>query len=169
MKLPDDLKFRNTVHGSGERGMFFYIYEDSVDFGVQMEARREAGARIETQQWRHQALPDQHFPTLAVLAAALEPVTEEQAAAEAGKWPTVTVEPEGASLNNSCRLCPREPFTRAVHRVRVATSWCSRDGHYAGLCDTHRPLADDATALIAALDAEVAERRARAAARGRPW
>lgn len=160
MQIADELTFKNTSHGSGANGMYVYDYEDTSNAGVHLEARRESRRHAEVRKWRHVALPDQDFPTFEELVAALEPVTLEQAEAERAKWPVVEVKPEGASLNNRCRLCPREPHTRATHRATVRENWVPGVfRHYAGLCKAHLLLADDPPALIAALDAELAARK----------
>ncbi|GEM_PF-4870716 len=162
MKLPDNLLFRNVRHGSGVNGMYVYHYSDTAGAGVHLEARRASRGAEEVRTWRHTALPNQGFTSLEALEAALLPITQEQADAENAQWPQVDVRPEGATLNNRCRLCPHEPHSRATHRVLVRQSWIESDwGHYAGLCDSHRRLADDVVALIDALNAEVAERTAR--------
>lgn len=162
MKLPDELKFKETLHGHGAKGMYVYCYTDTEGHGVHVEARRESGARHETKKWSHVALVGQHFPSLDALKGALATVSDEQCAAERAKWPQVTIEPEHEGSPNRCRLCPRDPLVPAVHRITTRNSWVEQDfGHFAGLCDAHRALADDPPALIAALDAEVAERKSR--------
>ncbi len=166
MLLPDDLLFQNVSHGSGANGMYVYQYRDASGAGVHMEARRDSRSKPEVRTWRHTAMPGQSFATFDALRTAVLAVTPEQAAVEHARWPQVEIRPEGPALNNRCRLCPREPHIRAMHRVLVRRSWIDQDwDHHAGLCDAHRPLADDVGALTAALDEEVAQRRERAAAK----
>lgn len=167
MQIAEGLMFKITAHGSGAKGMYCYDYEDTSSAGVHLECRRESSRHAEVRKWRHVALPGQGFATFEELVAALEPVTLEQAATERAKWPVVEVSPEGATLNNRCRLCPREPHVRATHRALVRENWIPGIfRNYAGLCDAHLPLADDTPALIAALDAELAARNARRALKG---
>ncbi len=163
MRIPE-LKFRETQHGRGSRGMYFYEYADTAGMGVRVQMGREAGARSETQIWWMDALPGQTFSSFQALQSAAESLTEEQAAAERAKWPQVEMKPEFEGSHNRCRLCPREPHTQATHRVTIHGAW-KHIGHYAGLCDEHAKLAETPAALVAALDEEVAARKARAAAK----
>lgn len=167
MKLPEVMNFRETLHGHGAKGMYVYCYASTAGEGVHVEIRSERRGAPETKAWRHVALPDRSFATLEALKAAVEPLTDEHAAAERTRWPTVTVEPEYEGSVNTCRLCPTGPARPlARHRATVRVSWIAESSRTAGLCDDHKLLADDPAALIAALDQEVAERRARAAEKG---
>lgn len=161
MILPSELKFRETLHGHGANGMYVYCYQDVLKAGVTVEVRRESRRVAETQAWRHVALPEQEFATLSELRAALEMVTDEQAAAEAAKWPQAKVESVAETTPNRCRLCPREPRVPGPHTVLVKTSW-SEITFYASLCAEHAALASEPRTLLARLEAEVAERKARA-------
>lgn len=157
MFLPDKFELKEVRHGHGD-GMWFYDFKDTAGLGVHVHQRSDKqGHRI---QWMHVALPEMKFASLESLRAALVPVTHHQIDTEAAKWPQLKIEPEAPTLNNRCRLCPREPHIRATHRVTVMLSWIET-GHYAGLCDEHAGLAGQPQLLIAALDAEVEARRQR--------
>lgn len=166
MHIPE-LTFRETKHGHGARGMYFYEYADTAGMGVRVQIRREADARSETQTWWIDALPGQTFDSVQALQASAERPTEEQAAAERAKWPQVEMEPEFEGSLNRCRLCPREPHSQANHRATIHGAW-KHISHYAGLCDEHAKLAENPAALVAALDEEIAARNARAASKKAP-
>ena len=179
MNVPEEIKIRNTMHGSGAKGMAIYGYEDCHGLGIRMEARRKDGRSPFVETWFLDALPGHEFATFAELREKALPLTDEQIKAEtADKYPLIAkMGPD--SCGNACRLCPRPPYVpgpRAHHEtwsVQVAYSW--KDCHSVSLCDTHMEqfgldgATHDVKALVAALEAEVAERRARAAARGNPW
>lgn len=174
MIIPDNITMRETAHGHGAHGMAFYSYEDTAGLGVQMEERRESGRGAFIETWFHQALPERKFTTLADLSAAAAILTEEQIEAEAAKYPFFRKIATDA-CGNACRLCPRPLYTgeRVKHdtwRVHVARGWRAVTDRQCSLCDAHfRQLNGKPAELLAALDAEVAERSARAAAKGLPW
>lgn len=178
MNIPEVIGMRNAMHGSGAKGMAIYGYEDTSGLGIRMEARRKNGRSPFVETWFLDALPGQEFATFAALREKALPLTDEQIKAEtADKYPLVAkIEPD--TCGNACRLCPRPAYVpgRVHHEtwsVEVAYSW--KDCHSVSLCDSHMAqfgldgATHDAKALVAALQAEVAERRAKAAARGNPW
>ena len=172
MDIPANLTMRNTVHGSGAKRMAFYGYEDNAGLGVRMEARRKDGRSPFVETWFLDALPGREFASFKDLREAALPLTDVQIAAEtADKYPLIRgVEPD--SCSNRCRLCPRtelaiDSATRAPEkydtwRVVLAYSW--KDSHSLSLCDEHlEKFQNDAKGLRAAIEAEVEQRRARAA------
>ena len=180
MELPESIQMKNTVHGHGGKGMAFYGYEDTAGLGVRMEARRKDGRSPFIETWTHDALPGREFQSYRALRDVVLPLTPEQIAAEtADKYPLVR-ELEPDSCGNACRLCPRPPYVPGQERVKhdtwratIAHAWNDLSG--CSLCDAHMAqfgldgATPDAKALVAALEAEVAERRAKAAAKGNPW
>lgn len=172
MKLPEKLSMRETAHGHGAKGMAFYTYADGA-IGVHMEARRASSRErfVESFWWAY--MPGQTFPTYRALCEAALSVTEEQMEAERAMYPYVrSAEPVGErSYQNRCRLCPwgadhgssRKPGVLIVH---LAHNWQPSEDSYVELCEDHQHIVQDARALNEALDAEVAVRKARAAAKG---
>ncbi|QOT74857.1 hypothetical protein [Cupriavidus basilensis] len=174
MNIPDKLTLRETAHGHGANGMAFYGYEDTAGLGIQMEARRESGRSGFIETWFHEALPERKFATWAELSAAVAALTDEQVEAEAAQYPRFrSIRPD--TCGNACRLCPRPSYTgeRVKHdtwRVHVARGWRAVTDWRCSLCDTHLNQFDGKPAeLIAALEAEAAERRASTAEKGLPW
>ncbi len=169
MKIPTHLTMREVAHGVGARGLAFYEYEDTTGLGVQMQARRESSRTSFVETWYHVALPERSFATLAELAASVDVLTDDQIAAEASNYPRFrSVKPD--SCGNACRLCPRPTYSggpRVHHntwRVAVARSWRPVTDSSCSLCDGHRAQFDGKPAeLLAALHAEAAQRKARAA------
>ena len=140
MILPDDLKLRNTAHGSGAQGMAFYTYEDSAGLGVVMQARREHGRARFIQTWRFMWLPDHVCASFQELADAVLPLTDADIAAEKACWPQL-----GAVRNligtNSPNTCMRHRDRPGVIQVGVDTCWIPGQGLIASLCDECRPAA----------------------------
>lgn len=170
-ELPEHLFMRETRHGTGDSGLAFYDYEDNAGLGVQMQARRERRGERFVETWFHQMLPGMTFTTYAAMCEAYAKLTPEDIAAEKAMYPYIR-ELKKDSCGNACRLCPRPPYmpgSRVLHdtwRVDVATGWRASDGHFASLCHVHKAqFGHDPAALLAALDAEVVARRARADAR----
>lgn len=172
MNIPKSIKLRETLHGHGANGMAVYGYEDTGGLGIRMEARRKDGRSLFVETWFLDALPGQDFPSFAALREKALPLTDEQIAAETSdKYPLI----KDAGLDpcgNACRLCPRPPTMfddkgeRIKHdtwRVTLAYSW--KDNHPVSLCDEHMNQYEaDPKGLRAAVEAEVAARKARAAA-----
>lgn len=175
MHIPEDLDMRETAHGHGANGMAFYGYEDAAGLGVQMQARRENGRSRFVETWFHVALPERAFASLVELRAAVATLTDEQIAAEAAKYPHFrSIKTD--TCGNACRLCPRRPYKpgpRIKHdttRVSIAKCWRVATDSSCSLCADHLKQFEGKPAeLVAALEAEVAERKARAAARGGSW
>lgn len=140
MRLPPGLKIRNTAHGSGARGMAFYDHEDTEGLGIVMQARREHSRAPFIETWRFRWLPDQVFSSIAELARALEPLTDEQIAAEKARWPRLGVVRELAGTN-SPNTCMRHRDRPAVIQVGVDTCWIRGQGLIASLCEECRPAA----------------------------
>lgn len=172
MKLPDNPRMETTQHGSSRQGGYFYRYEDRAA-GVVAEVRRETRRAPEVIAYSYVWLPDKTFASYDELRAAAEAIAEEQVAAERASFPKIrSVGP--ATANGECRLCPsvpsRDPREQgrrppAVVDVSIAVNPDPHADRFCRLCGAHRPLADDARALIAALDAQLAGRRAVHAAR----
>lgn len=171
MNIPENVKMRNTLHGSGAKGMAVYGYEDTGGLGIRMEARRKDGRSPFVETWFLDALPGQEFKTFADLRAKALPLTDEQIAAESDKYPLIkSAEPD--SCGNRCRFCPRtdtlfnrsgEPVKHDTWRVTLAYSW--KDFTSLSLCDAHMDqYKADPKSLSAAVGAEVAARKARAEA-----
>lgn len=171
MNIPEKIQIRNTQHGSGAKGMAVYGYEDTDGLGVRMEARRKDGRSPFIETWFLDALPGQEFKTFAELRAKALPLTDEQIAAETrDKYPLIK-DAGPDTCGNACRLCPRTVPSfdvkgeRVMHdtwRVTLAYSW--KDCTSLSLCDAHmNQYESDAKGLSAAVDAEVAARKARAA------
>lgn len=161
--LPTELSLRETMHGHGAKGTALYRYADR-EHGVHLEARRATSRErfIETFTWDY--LPGQTFSTYAALCEAAKGVTDADIAAEKAMYPYVRkAEFVGnRTYSNKCRLCKEDGFLI----VHLATNWQPSEDRYAELCNGHRFLADNPKALAEALDAEVAARKARAAAKG---
>lgn len=170
MEIPTSIKLRNTLHGSGAKGMAVYGYEDTAGLGIRMEARRKDGRSPFIETWFLDALPGQEFKTFAELRAKALPLTDEQIAAETSdKYPLIK-EAEPDSCGNACRFCPRTEtlFNRSGERVkhdtwRVTLAYSWKNFTSLSLCDDHMSqYENDPKGLSAAVDAEVAARRARA-------
>jgi hypothetical protein len=166
MQVPESFKARMLLHGSKGKGGYVYVYKDVEGLGITKVIDRKTRRDPETYEWMADALPGQTFPTLQALAAAMEPVTPEQLAAEAAKYPTMRSEvviSTDRMQNTRCRLCGFHTSVPAVVEVTVATSWTGlSDWNMVDLCNEHRELTARPAELIAALEAEVAGRSARA-------
>ena len=168
MKVPAQIKLRETAHGHGAKGMAFYDYEDAEGLGIQMQARRENGRSPFIETWFFEYLPDRRFETFAALASVLTEMTDEQIEAEASKYPRFSrIEPD--TCGNRCRLCPRPAYDpnvgRVKHetwRVQVAKGWRASTDWFCSLCDDHLAQFDGKPAeLVEALKKEVEERKSR--------
>jgi len=155
---------RNTLHANLGHGGYRHEYEDGL--GNRCTSVKPARNQPERTFWTHDLLPDQKFPNYPTMNAVLLTLTREQIEAEQGKYPHIgTVARD--ECGNACRLCPRQPFTgeRVKHetwRFSVMTSW--QGAWHASLCETHsQEFTGEPDALLAALKAEVAERKVRAA------
>lgn len=159
MKLPEKVTMREAMHGHGARGYAFYLNEDTLGLGVTQTVTLNPHRTVYGFDW----LPEREFKTYGELCVALRDVTDEQIAAEKAKWPQVVTEREAS--DSPCRLC------RSPGKLQVTLQESPRptDARIGTLCDACTPLAKDPPALLAAFEAEVAARRARAAAKGRPW
>lgn len=140
MRLPPSLTIRNTAHGSGERGMAFYMHEDTAGLGIVMTARRENSRAPFIETWRFRWLPDRVFSTIAELARALEPLTPEDIAAEQARWPRLGKVTDLAGKDWPNR-CMRHRDRAAVIQASVETCWIPSVGLIASLCDECRPAA----------------------------
>lgn len=160
MKLPSKLSMKELAHGHGERGMAFYTYEDTEGFGVVMEARREAGARLFIETYRFAWLPHQVYGSYSALCAALEALTDEQVAAEKALWPQMR-EPirEDRGQVGGCWIHPDQP---ATHFGSALTCWIAARAAHAMLCEACAAEAGPAVIMRAseARRAQVAARRA---------
>ncbi|PLP96917.1 hypothetical protein [Cupriavidus pauculus] len=165
MNIPDNLTLYSTVHGHGANGLAFYRYADQDGFGVHLDARRESFGKPFVESYWLDALPDQRFPTLLALQLAAEALTDDQVAAERGKYPQIrNSRPVGErSYQNKCRLCPREDARPGALIVYLARNWNPVTDHRAELCERHKDMADDPAGLDTAIKAEVARRAAKAA------
>ena len=166
MKIPNinDLRLRNTQHGSGKNGLNFYVYEDRVGVGVVMEARRESWRHTFIEKWSLNALPWQHFKTLGELQTAAEHLTDSDLLQEGSKYPALgDIEEEGGS-GNRCRLCGPGLLSAKTHWVELLLSW--QKSWHAPLCDDHvNQYMVNPSGLHLALQQEVEERKRRAVAR----
>lgn len=176
MDIPETINIKNTAHGHGAKGLAWYGYEDTAGLGVRMEARRKDGHSPFIETWFLDALPGREFASFGALREAALPLTpEEIEATTSAMYPLIKdVEPD--SCGNRCRLCPRTPTLdgsgeRVMHetwRVTLAYSW--KDQHGLSLCDDHLARFEtDPKGLRDAVEAEVAERKACAAAKGLKW
>ncbi len=165
MHIPMSFNVRMVLHGSKGKGGYLYVYKDVEGLGVTKVIDRKTRRDPETYEWLADSLPGQTFPTLKALAAAMEPVTPEQVAAEAAKYPTMRSEvviPTDRIHNTRCRLCGFHTSVTAVVEVTVATSWTGlSDWNHVDLCNEHSQLTERPAELVAALLAEVAVRSAR--------
>ncbi|GJG92886.1 hypothetical protein [Cupriavidus pauculus] len=171
MNIPDDLTLYSTVHGHGANGLAFYRYADQDGFGVHLDARRESYGKPFVNSFWLEALPEQRFPTMPALQLAARDLTDDQVATERAKYPLIrSSRPVGERRHqNLCRLCPRSAGQPGAVIVHLARNWNPAVDRYVELCDAHGSLSDNPAALDAALEAELAERKARAAAQGLPW
>jgi hypothetical protein len=137
MHIPPGLKIRNTMHGTGAHGMAFYVHEDTAGLGIVMTARRENSRSAFIETWRFRWLPDQVFSTIAELARALEPLTDEQIAAEKARWPRLgkVTDLIGKDWPNSCMRHRQRP---GVIQASVSTCWIPGQGLIASLCEECR-------------------------------
>jgi len=176
MDIPEKIGVKNTAHGHGAKGLAWYGYEDTSGLGIRMEARRKDGRSPFVETWFLDALPGREFASFGDLREAALPLTpEEVEAATSAMYPLIKdVAPD--TCGNRCRLCPRTPMFNAagerdMHetwRVTLAYSW--KDSHPLSLCADHlERFEKDPKGLRDAVEAEVAERRARAAANGFKW
>lgn len=174
LPLPADLKMRNTLHGRRAKGGYVYRYSDADGLGVNAVADKLERGQPERVTWSFAWLPEREFRTYDELRAAVAGLTDEQLAAEKARYPFVReiepVEP-GRKYANRCRLCPFAPEARVdgKYSVVLANSPDPMDDDHTELCEAHRPIADNPRELAAALAAEVAARKAAAAAKGFPW
>lgn len=175
MDIPESIKLRETLHGSGAKGMAIYGYADTGGLGVRMEARRKDGRSPFIETWFFDALPGREFASFKALRDAVLPLTPEQIAAEtADKYPLIR-DAEPDSCGNACRLCPRPAYVPGQERVkydtwRVTLAYSWKDEHPVSLCDAHMEQFEaDPKGLRAAIEQEVELRRQRAKANGFPW
>lgn len=140
MRLPPNLTMRNTQHGTGDRGMAFYVHEDTAGMGVVMTARRESSRAPFIEIWRFRWLPGGEFGTVAELARALEPLTPEDIAAEKARWPRLgkITDLAGKDWPNKCM---RHRDRLGVIQASVETCWIPGQGLIASLCEECRPAA----------------------------
>lgn len=167
MEIPENINMKNTLHGSGAKGMAIYGYEDAHGLGIRMEAKRKDSRSPFIETWFLDALPNREFPTFKELRETALPLTDEQiAAATVDAYPLIKdIEPD--PCGNRCRLCPCPPYVPGQVRIKydttrltLAYSW--KDGHPLSLCDEHLDqFANDPKGLAAAVKAEVEQRRAR--------
>lgn len=169
MILPKQPAMKNTAHGHGDKGMYFYRHRDVDDLGINIDIRRESSKHPEVVRFYYDWLPEQYFPDYRTLWDAVALLPDEQIEAEKAKYPLVrSAEPVAErNHNNKCRLCSALPEPKhGVLIVHLAGYWCPGDDRYCELCGDHQHLVEDPRALWAALDAEVAARRARRLAKG---
>lgn len=140
MRFPPGLTIRNTQHGTGDRGMAFYVHEDTAGLGIVLTARREHSRAPFVETWRFRWLPDQVFSTVADLARALEQLTDEQIAAEKARWPRLgkVTDLTGKDWPNKCMRHRDRP---GVIQASVGTCWIPGQGLIASLCEECRPAA----------------------------
>lgn len=133
MKLPADLKIKNTAHGHGAKGMAFYTDEDTAGLGVVRDMRRESGRHPFVATWRFRWLPNRAFLSFRDLEVALEQVTDEQVAAEKAKWPALA---EVTDLTDKewPNKCWRHRDRPAAIQACVRCSWIHGDVVVASLC-----------------------------------
>lgn len=157
---------RNTLHANLGHGGYRYEYEDGL--GSRCTAVRPARNQPERTFWTHDLLPDREFPDYAAVNSVLLNLTRADIATEQGKYPRLAPI-ERDSCGNRCCLCSRIPGGSPIGtkyetwHVELKTSW--QHSRWASLCDAHRDeFADKPDELLAALKAEVAERKARSKA-----
>jgi hypothetical protein len=166
--IPESINIRETMHGHGAKGMAFYVYADTGDLGIRMEARRKDGRSPFIETWFLDALPNREFSSFAALREAALPLTDAEIEAQTTACYPLVKDAKPDSWGNRCRLCPRPLFdpgaARVKHdtwRVTIAYSWKDLDS--LSLCHDHLATFEkDPKGLRAAIEAEVAERRARA-------
>lgn len=163
MNLPTQIRMRNTMHGKRSKGGYFYRYSDVDGLGVNALADKLDRNTPEKVTWSFAWLPDREFKDYEDLRAAVEALSDDEIAAAKARFPVIEeIEPADSAMGNTCRLCkPRSP---AAWQGTLGVSPDPMDSWPFWLCDTHRPLADKPAELLAALKADVEERRqARAA------
>lgn len=139
MKLPAKLSMNEIAHGTGDKGMAFYMYEDTQDLGVVMEARRECRKHGFVETFEFKWLPDQTFPSYAALCAAVDALTDEQIAAEKARWPQLAEGVrERAAITGGCWL----------HIDRVGRYFASAHTCWIGACAAHAMLCEECAAEV---------------------
>lgn len=138
MDLPETLEAKNTMHGSGAKGMAMYIDQDTQGLGVVIITKRERGNAPFTSLFVNKWMPGQEFNSYAALRIAASAVTDEMAAAEKAKYPQLVEVWEGDHPANKCM---RHRQAKSVLRVSVATCWIPMLGEHCGLCEECRSAA----------------------------
>lgn len=159
-------RMRNTLHATLANGGYRYEYEDGSGLRCTVVALKRRGPQRQT--WTHDALANEEFPSLDAAKERLDALTPDAIAAESAKWPAIAAV-SFDTCGNACRLCPRPPMNwdnpervkYKTWRSHLATSWQS--GWDASLCEAHsQEFTGDPAKLLAALKAEIAERKAKA-------
>lgn len=162
MKLPDKITIKNTAHGSGDKGLAFYTYEDGEGLGIVMDARRTDDRSPFVESWRFRWLPNLVFVSFAHLVEVLRALPDEAVEAEKAKWPVLeyVVERGPESLGSGrCWLHTDRP---ATHRAYALTCWIRSAGTTALLCEEcATDAAKDASVVIRASEKRVADVAAR--------
>lgn len=173
MDIPHVLDMVHVLHASFSKGSSAYVYVNP-EFGVYQRAARETSRHAFVETFELAALPGQVFTTFVELRTAALAVTPEMVESEKAKWPRLlSLEPvdPGRPYQNRCRLCPwvaRDWTTDKVPhpetwRAHIAVDGIGSRDWFVGLCDEHKPLTRDPKELVARLQAEVDERKARGA------
>jgi len=157
MNLPETLHMREALHGHGGKQRWIYVHRDIEGHGVSRTITGEHKDFYEFD-W----LPGRKFESYRALRAAVAAMDEAALEAEKAKWPQI-VSREPDECDNKCRLCKAPPPTERVH-IGLSPSASANDW-YVSLCAACQPLlSEGAAAMVARLEAEVAQRKARAAA-----
>lgn len=134
MTLPDTLEMRIVLFGDGAKGHAVQVSR-CEQHGLQCEAVRERWGRAWSETWSCDWLPNQYFPSYALLKEALERDPDIVPAA----WPVVLLSaaPKDARNSGTCWNCRAKPYTTDV---RAQHGW--RDGDVVRV-----PVCDDCTEI----------------------
>lgn len=174
MILPefDEIKWKNTMHGSGRNGAYMYRYEDVGGLGLACVVRRKDRRSRELTEFSFDWLPDATFTDYPSLRDAVSKLTDAQIALEKAKYPRLREQPKGHAppYRNRCRLCSGllDRLNGEYSIVLAESPDGMRDWHF-DLCGQHLSLVDDPRALLKALQDEVERRRQRRAQARRDW
>lgn len=169
MQLPEKINVRNTLHGNKGGGGYVYRYSDTEGLGVNVTIVKEKRGAPEVRRYSFDWLPDLDFPTYESLRAAVAQLSDERIVAEKAKYPVIrssqAVKHKVVSgYVNRCRLCPFDSASAVpeAFRFSLAINPDAMNDWYFGLCDDHATqYAFKPVELLAALEAEVATRKAR--------
>ena len=161
MQIPVTITLQVHAISSGENGYSLFDLDDQQGLGIMLQSKRRGSIHPYAETWSLRALPHQCFSSLADLRQAAAALTEQDIAAEAGKYPAMRPVMRD-TIGNRCRLCSPKGLTPTgnhTYRVVVATCWSNARDVITSLCADHTAeYHDHPAALLQALDAELAAR-----------